>query len=542
MTDRSVEDLRNELRNLGYLSHGLERWFARDPWKSGTFWTELLRVSSKASLVIALFATAATSATMILRNGGLPLLETTGIAAIYLATSFFGAMFVHILVALALKWNPTFGIENPRALMIIAMALSGFLSLWIAAWWTAFPLPPDIWERFAFIGLLILFFSASSIVISAALLTFSIHETKTIPRIHRKSRTFPLLIGAILLCGLILSLSLTDPKARAEVEAPQVVVKPTDARIALIAVDGLTPELFALRSELSERFPHMETTGAPHAASAPEAWATIGTGTPPSLHGVRSVDGLRLFGGRRVIQNVSQLDYGLRVIAPISGLAERQPLPPSVRNRHYVWETLAKRGVPAIAVDWWTTEDEATGPLRTISQEKVFSRASSEGRSPAELGIEIDRLAIEELQAALDDFDARFVTVYLPALDVILNRLPVTDQTRLAATIRVLDQLTRLVESLSEGGWSMILVGIPGEENAQALVAATELDLAGAGLDDVAPTLLSLYGFPPSIEMPGESLVPSTPRITSYGSRGSVGTTNVSDDYYENLKSLGYIQ
>ena len=538
----SVDDLRTELKSLGYLSHGLERWFARDPWKSGTFWTELAIVSSKASLVIALFATAAAMTVMIARNGGLPLLESAIISAIYLASAFIGSIVVHVLVALALKWNPEFGIENPRALMVVAMALSGFFALWLVAWSSAFPSEPALPEQIAFAALLILLFAASSVVISAALLSFSIHETHSIPRIHRRSRTIPLTVGAALLLLLILGLSLTDSGPREQIKAAQVVVAPSDAKIALVAVDGLTPELVTLRPELSGT---LALVGAESldATSAPEAWATIGTGTGPLLHGVRSVEGIRFSGRQKVIQHVSQLDHGLRVIAPLLGIAERQPLPPSVRNRDYVWETLAKRGVASVAINWWTSDEASRGALRVTSQETIFTRASSGVDEPAALALEIDRLAIAELLESVDQRSPRFATVYLPALDVILNRLEVGESTRLAGTITALGQIAELVDELKRRGWSIVLIGSGGEADHGAVIGTTlEMGLEGATLHDIAPTLLALYGFPPSLEMQGEPLVPAAPYITSYGARESTETRPVSDDYYENLKSLGYIQ
>lgn len=539
----SVDNLRAELKSLGYLSHGIERWFSRDPWRSGTFWTELLLVSSKASLVIALFAAASATSAMILRNGGLPPLETTIIAGLYFSGAFLAAIVLHVLVAMVLKAKPEFGIENPRALMVIAMMLSGALALLLVAWWSAFPSDPSHTESIVFIALLVCLFFASSIVISAALLSFSIHETQSIPRIHRKPRTVPLVAGATLLLVLIFGRSCTNPRAEALVEASQVVVRPTEVRIVLVAVDGLTPDLFELRPELLDRFEQIATTSAPNARSAPEAWATIGTGTLPSLHRVRSVEGIRFLGGSTVVQHVSPLDYGLRAIAPAIGLAARQPLPPSARNRHFFWESLGERGVPVVAVNWWTSEDRSTGSLRSVSQETIFSRSRSNDDSPTELAIEIDRLAIEQMMRLLDVSDARFSTIYLPALDVILNRVSSSDRVKLAATIRAIDQLVTLLESLSERRWSLVLVGVPGAGDGKAIVATTlDVDLSTAHLQDLAPTILSLYGFPPSEEMPGESLVPNPARISSYGTRDSTESRPVNDEYYESLRSLGYIQ
>ena len=42
-----VDDLRSQLRDRGYLSQGIERWFALDPWSSPAFWVELSIVAAK---------------------------------------------------------------------------------------------------------------------------------------------------------------------------------------------------------------------------------------------------------------------------------------------------------------------------------------------------------------------------------------------------------------------------------------------------------------------------------------------------------------
>ena len=61
---------------------------------------------------------------------------------------------------------------------------------------------------------------------------------------------------------------------------------------------------------------------------------------------------------------------------------------------------------------------------------------------------------------------------------------------------------------------------------------------------DAAPTLCSLMGFPPSAEMSGRTLAGNeTSRIATYGARiTSVSPAKVNEEYYENLKSLGYIR
>jgi hypothetical protein len=86
VTNHSVDDLRGRLRELGYLSHGIERWFALDPWRSRTFWVELLLVALKAGVLICLFGALPMVAVMLVRNGSLTAIETLLITVIYAAS------------------------------------------------------------------------------------------------------------------------------------------------------------------------------------------------------------------------------------------------------------------------------------------------------------------------------------------------------------------------------------------------------------------------------------------------------------------------
>jgi hypothetical protein len=547
MSGRSIDELRTELKNLGYLSHGLERWFAQDPWRSRTFWTELLLISAKAALVIALFGTAALTAVMIFRNGAILPLEITFLAALYFIFCFTCVLLLHVALALLLKIRPVLGVENPRILIAVAMALAGFLALSLAAWWSAFPTSPAATEAVIFLGILVLLFAATSILTSAALLSFSIHETMQIPRIHRKPRTLPLLAGAILLLLLILGGFGTDLRTGTLPEtAAQIVVHPSTARVALIAVDGLTTDLFDLRQDLKSLVGEFRPAAVPDAISAPELWATVGSGTLAHLHGVRAVEGVSLPGGTSVLQKVSPLDVVLRHLAPAFGLARRQPLPPSIRNRHYVWESMAKRGVAAAAVNWWTSESDEGPLLLSVGQEAIFDEASRRATSPVELALAIDAAAAGRFLEAADQRSPRLATVYLPALDVLLNRIPLGDRERFAATTRALEQLAELLRELDSRGWPIIVAGAPGAGTDGAGILATTtipLALEDAALVDLAPTLLALFGFPASNEMPGGTLVsPTSPAIPSYGPRVSDAPVEVDREYYESLRSLGYIR
>jgi hypothetical protein len=138
------------------------------------------------------------------------------------------------------------------------------------------------------------------------------------------------------------------------------------------------------------------------------------------------------------------------------------------------------------------------------------------------------------------------VTVYLPSLDVILNRMAIDRSTQLAESVRALDEIRTTIDALRGRGYEVIVAGLPGDRQSGSGVLASTIAFGrgGASAYDIAPTLCALAGFPASAEMPGSSMVP-TPlaRVAGYGRRASPAeNVKVNQEYYENLKSLGYIR
>lgn len=531
-----VDALRSQLRDRGYLSHGIERWFALDPWSSRAFWLELAVVALKAATLIASFAALPHVAVMLLRNGRLSAVETLLLFAIYGAFWFATSFAFVVIVALLVKIRPELAVDTPRALLAISIAASAMLAIPIVIWWFRFDALPAPLEL-AIGGVLgALFFIVTAIVVSAALLSFSIYELQRIPAIHQRSRTIPLAAGA---AALIALLFLPARGTGEQATAPsQIITRPADIRFALVAVDGLTWDIAQSRPALLAPFvSSFPMTSAP-GPSAAERWASLGTGVPARFHGVRALAGVRLAGGDRVLQSISRADFLLRRAAPATGIARIQPLPPTVRRRHFVWESLAARGVPVVAVNWWTSSSEKSGALTSIGQETIFGAAQGEP-------LRLDAAALRRLQGAVGESNPRFATVYLPALDVILNRLETDRSTQLAQSLRAMDGVSETVQWLRGRAYEVLLIGIAGEgQSGQGVLASTiALDRPESSWD-IAPTVAELAGFPASEEMPGRSAAKTNqPRIATYGERSRTeSATRLNQEYYESLKSLGYIR
>ena len=547
MSEPSVEDLRQQLRERGYLSHGVERWFAQDPWSSRTFWVELLTLSAKAATLVALFVLLPLSTVMVLRNHPLSAWETLVITLLYGALAFGVAFALLLAMALLLRGRPDVAIDTPRALLAISFVGAALLTAPMLFWWLGFQAAATLPELVVGAALITLQFLASTTVISAALLSFSIYEVKRVPAIHRASRSRPMTAAAMILIALLFVPSYASQERAGATEPLQVITRPGTTRVAFLAVDGLTLDILRAHPALGATLRTARPLRGANSNSAPERWASIGTGVPSSLHGVRSVEGLRIHGGTHVLQSISRRDVALRGLGEALGLTRRQPLPPTVRRRHYLWELFAHRGVPSLAVNWWTSEDVHGGGLESISQATVFALAAAKQEAPGRTALLVDEQAARLFESAVDRGHPRFATIYLPSLDILLNRLSLDPSARLALSARAVDALERLIQRVIARGYAVVVLGIPGEELPGVGVIGWTLQAPCCDhptSDDLAPTLASLMGFPASNEMTGRSLVPETlPRISSYGRRHiDEKPAAVDQEYYRSLRSLGYVR
>ena len=107
----------------------------------------------------------------------------------------------------------------------------------LAGWWYGFPGGALRQEMLALVALAALFFVVATIVISAALLSFSIHELQRIPTLHQKPRTVPIAAAAVLLMTALVAFAYASPAADAGPPA-QVVTSPTSVRAMVRTPDA----------------------------------------------------------------------------------------------------------------------------------------------------------------------------------------------------------------------------------------------------------------------------------------------------------------
>jgi len=544
VAETTVEELRAELRKLGYLSSGLERWFALDPVSSRTFWAGLLTIALKSATLITPFAILPAMIVMLLRNAPLRTGDILFLAVLYAAASFLLVLGLVVGVALLIRISPAKFVERQRLLLAVAVACAGFVVGLLTWWWSGFEREAPLTERVLFGLASLTLFVVSSYVYYAAFLSFSIHESHLLPSAAQRGRgRWILLTGAILLAVLVLPVAIAEDSSNTAAP-PQIPVAPTSMKLAIVAVDGLSAELARSDAALLADLPFVVETAESHTASPPEYWATIATGVNESLHRVHSLEAIELRPTGSVLQSISLRDPSLTAIAPLTGLARRIALPPTVRQRDYLWEIVATRGVPVTSVNWWAA-GSARGALTSISQETIFAQARSPvtANDPAALAIAIDREAALRFTRALDS--SRVVTVYLPALDIVLNRLEISAARRVSHSQRALENLRQLLEQARAAGWEVVVIGAPGSNaTGSSLIAASRQFEKSITAKDLAPTLLDLLGFPRSNEMKGISKLPGSNQetITTYGGRIDASPTKTDEEYFQNLRSLGYIK
>jgi len=337
----------------------------------------------------------------------------------------------------------------------------------------------------------------------------------------------------------------------------------------------------------------------PRAEEPPAAfWTTVATGLPSAKHGVAAVDSFRPAGMETALAvNGPFRWYWARVAEPL-GLAHQRPLLSNRRTALTLWELVGRGGGPVAAVDWWATYPASPLPGLVVAHggyqllaegaagavapqarldelAALRRRAAGEGEEP---GVAVARAALPaEAAARLGERallperfyrlafagdaarGAQVAAVYLPALDLAADgwsggELAFADL--LAAELSATDRMLR--ELLAGGGFGTVAVVIdPGRRGAgegRVLLWRRAGCAAQSGTDElptvtaeaVAAGLFRAVGLPQSAELPAPPAVcawPAPPaRVPGFGRRegaapGGAGT----DEYLENLRSLGYV-
>ncbi len=373
--DRRIEELREQLRSLGYLEARVDRFVLggalgrRRP--LGFALTASLRIGLLAGVLLG-------PAAAIGLRSRLPGLITSAsdavVVAIYLGV-FFGL--ASTVVAAIAVWMGSLavrgtvsgpdGSRRARRAAAVAGVLVGLVCVaYLTLWWraatglgsTSLAWSLAVLSVAAVISLLI--GHAVAVTVLALLAQRGLAGSLS-PGSPLSSAKATLTLGVVALGGAVTLLVATAPTTRAG-PAPSLTVVPTGLRAIVLAVDGVdAATLDRLRS--TGRLPVFDRLFGQSVARLPSerdrdparTWTTIATGQPPERHGIRALESRQVAGleGRLRTDSpgwaaIAAATDVLRLTRPTTASGDERLIPA-------FWEVASTAGLRTAVVHWWAS-------------------------------------------------------------------------------------------------------------------------------------------------------------------------------------------
>ncbi len=580
MTERplaSVDQVRDELRRLGYLEHGVDRFVL-----GGAGSTSPARASARAATRVGVLGGLLFGAALTLAAPGLdPRLRGEPrdllVLSIYLvlALALVTALATFLGGLAAAGWarrrqrrpGPTVSRNVGLALGIAGL---GYLALWWRAHAWAAPLPTQVASIVLGLALCAALGRFGTLASVAVLTAGGMGDRLPRASLSRR-RMVPLLAAAALLLGGAVAAAAYLSGASA-VAAPDFAVVPTGLQVRVLGIDGLDRRMadqMIARGEM----PYLQAllAGGAHAVlrTEPEQVPAMPiTGDDPFARALRSAtDVLRL--GRA------------------------QPATSVLRGAKTFWNVASEKGLRVGVVNWWATwpADAVNGYVVTeralfklekggsfegeTAPPEVFDRLRPLAALATSKPRGIDEFALAAARALSGSRPPDVEAIYLPGLDIAtmqqVGEAGGADLAGLDARLDAVRAYYRFADGLigqAVDGMAasdvLVLVGDPGRMarrsgTAEGLLAVRGAivragDLGTVTERDIAPTVLHLAGLPRSGELEGrvleDALSPAfraahpVRTVTSYGRRfaGRPAESAFDRDMLEQLRSLGYVQ
>ncbi|HKI04453.1 MAG TPA: hypothetical protein VKK31_20915 [Thermoanaerobaculia bacterium] len=593
-----LEGVRSELRRLGYLDHGFERFLLQDALRPRQPARTLFLLTAKVGLLSGLALALVLSLALTVANGNLTA------SPLDLA-----ALFLHLFPPISVATGLAFLVLCGVILLVIRLyhvrrieTLSLVVALAAGAGLLAFALRigQEVLAEGRLPQVILLVIVTPPVVyaliklVYQGLLTLAIRFTEEAPLGRLFSRRW---LGLAILSAIaLLTVPAVVSARRAPAGPPAALPTGPGERVLLIGVDGVLPEEAGYLMALGE-LPAMRRLAGegrvlsyPRKAEPPASfWTAVATGVPGPDHGVSSLDSFLPLGMKTPLARTGPLRaWWSRVEVPL-GLAEYRPILANRRRAFTIWELASRGGDPSLAVNWWATYPAEPIPGLVVAHGAFqLLREGAEGAvAPAAAGGEIAALAraLESsppdprLTAALPAAAAaavleralrpdrfyrqvftrglaqapRAAALYLPALDIAADGWRGGDVAFADLVRSELAETDRLLARALDGVGTVAVVLDPGRrrQSGEGRVILWRRQGCGAGRqasspEAVAAGLLRALGLPQSEELPpppaGCRWAPPPVAVASYGEPRRVAPRGLeSAEYLQSLRSLGYL-
>jgi hypothetical protein len=445
-----VDDLRHQLRALGYLDAGVDR-FVLGPAKSARRpWVIAALAASRIGVIAAALLGPAAALGIGVRLPGL----ITGPRDAFVVALFFAALFglaaaiVSFTASMLVGVLPVSGLA-PRARLVSRAAgtLVGAASLVYLTFWWRIATPEtgpfsSTWTLFALAvaaGISVLLGHVTAITAFAVLVARNSAAALSGPR--QSAARLTVTAGVLAFAGASALLLLTTPDRDPEPERPALAVVSPGARVTVFAIDGFDPAVLEkLRAD--GRTPAFARLAAHGALTLPaddvrdpaRVWTTVATGQPPDVHGVHGLETRRVAGLQGALTTTpSGLGRTLRAATDLLRLTRPAIASGTELRSKTFWEVAADAGLRTAVVNWWATwPADSSGPNPPIViSDRATLRLERGGDPEGEIAPRpvYDRLAREwpaiklEANASIDahlpaGMDAATVTVLRRAAEV----------------------------------------------------------------------------------------------------------------------------
>jgi type I phosphodiesterase/nucleotide pyrophosphatase len=364
-TDERVNELRQQLRALGYLDAGVDRFLLAPAGRTRGAIALALQSSVRVGLLGGVLLGPAAAIGV---GGRLPGLVTgvgdAVVIALYLAAVFFIALaaisfFLSVATPLLVRGRSSVVARRFTGALgwIIAIGCLAYLTFWWQNANAGFGWSAVVWTLFALaiaVTISLLVGYAIRITTLAAVVAADTRFDAPLP-----SRSWRALVfgGIVAFAGAAAVLVLTAEAETPPIQ-PALTVVGGQWRVRVIAVDGVDARIFATAGWIDPtRATGVSFTLAPQDTSDPaRAWTTIATGEPPSVHGVRGLETRRVAGlsGAWSTQR-SALARTIGAATDLVRLTRPSVASSNDRQSLTMWEVAEEAGLRSSVVNWWAT-------------------------------------------------------------------------------------------------------------------------------------------------------------------------------------------